>query len=270
MPGKLIIAGLSVAAAMPVAAWIARGQFSEPVDESMRFSSAGPGADAAARAPVAGSMPSVQPQRAATRRSLGTVDPSPARQAKVSESPTDSAVTDAVKAGSGGETLYLTIVGDQTYMSRGLVDDGPPSLTELRAGRLSASSGGTAASASVSYDSRRMNVVTTQTPRQATSSRPIGTGSRSRTQANSGQSADASLKSPGQPAGDVDQPGLPADINRPWVDDRPWPNAGCPWTLPEGTSQQQANTLSAQYGCRYLASCSFATQQCTFYYQGSS
>jgi hypothetical protein len=173
----------------------------------------------------------------------------------------------AQDADSSDETLYLTIIGDKTYFSRGRAGEGPPSINELRSASIAGSGGAVLPASSRSVDSPRASLLA-QAPRASNPTPQAGNANspRVRAAATDNQAAAA----PSQPAAASDRAGLPADIDRPWTDDRPWPNSGCPWTLPEGTSQPEANSLSAQYGCRYLASCSFATQQCTFYYQGSS
>jgi hypothetical protein len=173
----------------------------------------------------------------------------------------------AQDADSSDETLYLTIIGDKTYLSRGRAGEGPPSINELRSASTAGSAGAVLPASSRSVDSPRASLVA-QAPRRSNPTPQAGNADSPRVRAAAADSRRVSASS--QPETTSDQAGLPADIDRPWTDDRTWPNAGCPWTLPEGTSQQEANSLSAQYGCRYLASCSFATQQCTFYYQGSS
>jgi hypothetical protein len=42
----------------------------------------------------------------------------------------------------------------------------------------------------------------------------------------------------------------------------------CPRTLPPGSTQETADGLRRQAGCRYLGSCEVGSSNCTFFYQG--
>jgi len=285
MPSKLLIAGLLSAAAIPTSLWIVdsdrRGPtygLSETSPESPRSQpvvSEPRSVQPAAQLPAASPPPVSQNTPLAVTGPDETVDPEPAENTRKSE--VAEPVTAQPDHDGDGETLYLTIVGDKTYRQRGLVSAGPPSMGELNDRAVSGSSFGSfdtapptgasptyvATSAAVPAGPISGAGASTATstgsganvPAAKTAASPNGAGSQARGTAGGEATATPVAVSPS-----VDE--------QQWVDDRPWPKPGCPWTLPAGTDQAMADTYRAQYSCRYLSTCSFDTQTCTYYYQG--
>jgi len=284
MPSKLLFAALLGAVAVPAALWIVNSDTTEGSRVETGASVASPASDAATH------RAETTPRPAPRNLSAGQRPPrqTPRRESPASDATASAAVletaagakdADMAAASDAEDTLYLTIVGDKTYMERGSVEAGPPSLAELEEFTPVASgsvygayTGETSTSTAANSATRSANRVAsvgaaTQTrsaaPGRAQSSPSTNAGANATTRSNS--ATDSNTNSGNDAGGSATSP---TDFPT-WVDDREWPNPSCPWTLPAGSSQSSADTLSAQYGCRYLASCSVATQECTYYYQGA-
>jgi len=219
--------------------------------------------------PPAGKARSTTASNAAASVSQPAADPATASLSENASPEPGDLDPDPAPEDGAGETLYLTIVGDQTYVSRGRVGDGPPSVAQLQSG-VSAGGGAALVAAVARPAAGSTAAPVPRSSRVPATSRTSTIAQRAATRTAAGQPSANPTGSNAAPENGSQPPNPPAENTAPWVDDRPWPQAGCPWTLPEATSQAQADTLRAQYGCRYLASCSFATQQCTFFYQGAS
>lgn len=163
-----------------------------------------------------------------------------------------------------GETLYLTIVGDQTFVRRGAVGE--------RADPVAGWSGIQPGSQTLAAVLSGADPLPAAEP--AWTADPAGTPGLPATARNTtpvpGGNARGRLDT-GQPgSNDPDAGGVPPDNEEPLVDSRPWPQAGCPWTLGPETGQSMADQLRNLYGCRYLSTCQVQTGMCTWHYQGST
>lgn len=172
--------------------------------------------------------------------------------------PEDRAPAADLPAEPATETLYLTIVGDQTFVRRGAAGQraepgpgwtgaaaGPQTLAAALSGEAALPTGATA---------DPMTGLTAPTPGPAAG--PQGPAAAA--------PADRGRLTSGQPVE------TPPDNEEPLVDRRPWPQPGCPWTLGPEAGQSMADQLRDLYGCRYLSACQVQTGMCTWHYQGSS
>jgi hypothetical protein len=163
-----------------------------------------------------------------------------------------------------GDTLYLTIVGDQTFVRRGAVGE--------RADPVAGWSGIQPGSQTLAAVLSGADPLPTAEP--ARNADPAGTAGLPATARNTGPLPGGNARGrldTGQPgSNDPDAGGFPPDNEEPLVDNRPWPQPGCPWTLGPEAGQSMADQLRDLYGCRYLSSCQMQTGMCTWHYQGST
>lgn len=287
MPRKLLFAALLGAATVSAATWVAVTEPRDSIGAGKSTSVGAPGSDA--------TRVTETPQQRAVSRALPAARQKPEqglrreRQSDVSRAITAQAETqseaEATTDADSDETLYLTIVGDKTYLARGSVDDGPPSLADLETSRLTqtgvvygAYSGAAATDASANPAAQSAGRVAnlssvTRTRSTAGSRAPIdastGVGGGATTGSNSVSGSEAQSGSTAESGNNTGGSNSPPNGFPTWVDDREWPKPACPWTLPPGSGQSNADTLQSQYGCRYLSSCSFATKECSYHYQGA-
>jgi len=194
-------------------------------------------------------------QHVAAARTTLDATPRPASAVDTQDA-TDDSGDGARRAAPRDETIFLTIVGDQTFVSRG------PATARPRAAALQAAGPGdiqTAATPAPPPVTRDLPVVDT---RQRTA--PAPSPERSRYTDNAGGT---------QPATNPVQPDYSAATTLPdtreVVDNRPWPTASCPWTLDPASDADTAQFMYDQYGCRYLSTCRVEDGSCTYYYMGS-
>jgi hypothetical protein len=161
---------------------------------------------------------------------------------------------------AGDETIYLTIVGDQTFIRRGAVGE-----------RADPGPGWTGATPGTQVLAAALDGGLTS---------PGGEAAWSGTEAPAAQSAGAARRTtaPTGPATPErgrlttdSNPAGPRPVDEaPATDNRPWPQPGCPWTLGPEAGQSMADQLRDLYGCRYLSSCYVQDGQCTWHYQGGA
>ena len=165
------------------------------------------------------------------------------------------------------ETLFITIVGDETFISRGPAAERRPLLAGLGLGAGAApQQNAVAANPLVSQPDNAGRVTARSGDPQPAA--PGATGGTGRAPANPAPT-NAGASGSGQSGGGANLSDLERSLAEdPGYDPREWPQASCPWTLPAGSDQSYADTLRDQYGCRYLSGCSVETRECTFYYQG--
>lgn len=167
---------------------------------------------------------------------------------------------------SAEETIFLTIVGNETFISRGSARSRPPGISDLHA--LTAVN-----------DVSAPSLPTTASPSTATVNAP-DTGQRpgypqSDAASYNPQIANNDTTLPSDSSntsGDISDEYIPIqNINetREIVDNRPWPTPSCPWTLSPGSDATTANLMQLQYGCRYTSTCRIDDKSCTYYYLGS-
>lgn len=172
----------------------------------------------------------------ATELGANTQPPASMATSRPADTPRDDEVQTAddperhqqSEASDSEPTLFLTIIGDRTYVSWGRAGDRPPRIDELPSG----SSAGPAD--------------------QHPSVEPL---------------TDSSILTP-QAAPNTSEPIEPTyggnELERPFG---PAPQE-CPRTLPAGSDQSTADELRRSSGCRYLSSCTVDSGECTWHYQG--
>jgi hypothetical protein len=264
---RLVTASTLVSAAALAWAFWPQGQ-PVPVDEPVL-----PGLAVPSPAPVVGAAAAPAAAGLGTRPTAPV--PSPAAPGTVmtlqaDEEPEETPITADAAGPAGpadqtaGETLYLTIVGDQTFVRRGAVGE--------RADPVAGWSGIQPGSQTLAAVLSGTDPLPVAEP--AWTADPAGTAGLPATARNTapvpGGNARGRLDT-GQPgSNDPDAGGFPPDNEEPLVDNRPWPQPGCPWTLGPEAGQSMADQLRDLYGCRYLSSCQMQTGMCTWHYQGST
>lgn len=177
-----------------------------------------PGAGAASHRSVAAAPDQAGQSRypAVVQQPPGTVTGGGSSRRAASANPAAPAVADPAA------TMYLTIVGDQTYVTYGPAGQRTPRVNDLVVGR---GAGGRAEGA--------------------------GTADAAGGRTSAGDGAGVQLAT---------DDSNPADLG-------PEPQQ-CPRTLPPGSTQADADQLTALYSCRYLSGCRIGDGACTFFYQG--
>ena len=165
------------------------------------------------------------------------------------------------------ETIFLTIIGDQTFVTRGPASSRPPTDAQLQ----------TQPSAQSIADINSVPAVNPVSANNGTNTPVSNTAPRTPINNNTYQQPVArNNQSPQNPVGSSDQTpdnslsnGAAApDGTLEVVDNRPWPTSSCPWTLAPGSDSGTAQFMMQQYGCKYLSTCKIEDGSCTYYYMG--
>ncbi len=239
---------------------------------------------------LSGGLPaSTTPVTAPTVDALFTPAPL-ANNAPAGETPGTGSVRPASdgateESADGEETLFLTIIGDKTYASYGQPGAREPrtvpdEATVIDGQPLERNSRGFLSGGGLQFAVNNTPPRTADAGSNNSSSispGPLGPSSNQSPnvvgQRAAGTRNPAPAMNGGEPSAD---PGLPTslpdgnpmilDSSTQLADGREWPTSSCPWTLGSGATDATAAQMQAQYGCRYLSTCSVQTQECTYFY----